>query len=65
MHDYNQWRRAQMIPPALIRARWRVRSWLQEPPDACVTYQPRKDALMMNFIVTRFFPPFFAHILSA
>ena len=29
---------AQMAPPLCVRVRWRVRSWLQDPPRTCVTY---------------------------
>ena len=30
-----------MAPPTLVRARWRVRSWVQNPLDECGTYQKK------------------------
>ena len=30
---------AQLAPPPLASAKWRVRSWVQDLPGTCITYQ--------------------------
>jgi hypothetical protein len=32
-----------MAPPSLVRGRWRVRSWIQDPQGACVTNKKKEE----------------------
>ncbi|KAL4632248.1 hypothetical protein ACB092_04G036800 [Castanea dentata] len=34
--------KAQKVPPSLVRARWRVKLWVQDPPDVCVSILTNK-----------------------
>jgi hypothetical protein len=33
-----------MAPLSLVKARWKRSLWVQNPPDACITYQSKKES---------------------
>jgi hypothetical protein len=46
---------SQMAPTPFVRARWRMRLWVQDPQGACVTYQLKKGSTSQaaGFLFTR------------
>ena len=54
---FGQWALVQMTLPPSIIMRWGVRSWVLDPPGACVTYQKEeKHSLLWCKLVHASFP---------